>query len=88
MDRNDSAEFTDALDRHDVTGVGRVYTYSGHVESHGEVTFQVKDLGGIPRWSVQVFNEAGVWMGGDVQDSLSVAVKEVLNQPGLGRRPW
>ena len=28
------------------------------------------------------------WMGGDVQDSLSVAVKGVLNQPGLGRRRW
>src|SRR6476646_7430120 len=63
MDTNDAAELSQALVDHGVAEVGRIDTYAGHIESHGEVTFQVKDLGGSPRWSVQVFNEAGVWMG-------------------------
>ncbi len=88
MDTNDAAELSQALVDHGVAEVGRIDTYSGHIESHGEVTFQVKDLGGSPRWSVQVFNEAGVWMGGDVQDSLPNAIKGVFDQPGLDRRRW
>ncbi len=82
MDANDAAELSQALVDHEVAELGRIDTYSGHIESHGEVTFLVKDLGGSPRWSVQVYNEAGVRMGGDVQDSLPNAVKGSSTSPG------
>lgn len=80
MDSNDVDDFVAALASHGVTEVARVYTYSGYIEGRGEVLFRIKDLGRTPRWSVQAFDDSGEWLGGDVEDSLPVAVVGVFNK--------